>query len=69
MRGQVFTIESKTIFTFGGGTSIDKKTRKEHISWWKEEIPTDEEQAEGKNNLLKYNNTVDYIITLLILKP
>ena len=43
MRGQIFTIEGKTIFTFGGGTSIDKMFRKEHVSWWKEEIPSEEE--------------------------
>ncbi len=63
MRGQVYTIEDKTIFTFGGGTSIDKYRRTEHISWWAEEIPSDEEFKEAKDNLLKYNNKVDYIIT------
>lgn len=63
MRGQVYTIENKTIFTFGGGTSIDKYRRTEHISWWAEEIPSDEEFKEAKDNLLKYNNKVDYIIT------
>ena len=47
MRGQVFNIEGKTIFTFGGGTSIDKYRREEHISWWKEEIPSKEEINEG----------------------
>ncbi len=63
MRGQIFTIENKTIFTFGGGTSIDKMWREEHISWWKEEIPSLDEIDEAKNNLKKYNNKVDYIIT------
>ena len=63
MRGQIFTIENKTIFTFGGGTSIDKMWRKEHISWWKEEIPSFDEIDEAKNNLKKYNNKVDFIIT------
>lgn len=63
MRGQIFTIEGKTIFTFGGGTSIDKMFRKEHVSWWKEEIPSEEEVEEGINNLKKYNNKVDYVIT------
>ena len=33
MRGQVFTIESKTFFTFGGAESIDKDTRAEGESW------------------------------------
>ena len=43
MRGQVFEIDGKTIFTFGGAISIDKVHRKEHISWWKEEMPTIED--------------------------
>ena len=63
MRGQIFTIENKTIFTFGGGTSIDKMWREEHISWWKEEIPSEKEIDEAKKNLKKYNNKVDFIIT------
>lgn len=63
MRGQVFEIEGKTIFTMGGGTSIDKYRRVEHISWWKEEIPNELEVAEAINNLKRYDNKVDYIIT------
>lgn len=63
MRGQIFNIEGHTFFTFGGGTSIDKAYRREHISWWKEEIPNEEEINEAKENLKKYKNEVDYIIT------
>lgn len=63
MRGQVFEIEGKTFFTFGGGTSIDKMFREEGTSWWPQEIPNEEEIAEGMANLKRYNNTVDFIIT------
>lgn len=63
MRGQVFKIEGKTIFTFGGGTSIDKGMRIEGISWWPQELPTYEELDEGFANLKRYGNKVDYIIT------
>lgn len=63
MRGQVFEIEGKTIFTFGGATSIDKFMRREGLSWWKQELPTYEELDEGIANLKKHNNKVDYIIT------
>ncbi len=63
MRGQVFEIEGKTFFTFGGATSLDDYMREEGISWWKQEIPTDEELDEGLNNLKRYNNKVDYVIT------
>ena len=39
MRGQVFEIEGKTFFTFGGATSIDKYLRIEGISWWPRNYP------------------------------
>lgn len=57
MRGQVFYIEGKTFFTFGGATSIDKVYRTEDISWWKEEMPTVKETEEGLRNL-ELNNLV-----------
>lgn len=63
MRGQVFEIEGKTFFTFGGATSIDRDMRREHIGWWKREMPSFEELDEGIANLKRYNNTVDYIVT------
>ena len=63
MRGQIFTIEEKTIFTFGGATSVDKAYRTEHISWWKEEEPSFIEYNEGLENLRNVNNKVDIIIT------
>ena len=63
MRGQVFEIEGKTFFTFGGATSIDKYLRTEGISWWPQEVPSFEELDEGIANLKRYDNTVDYIVT------
>ncbi len=63
MRGQIFEIEGKSIFTFGGATSIDKGWRVEGTSWWKSELPSDSELFEGIKNLERYGNMVDYIIT------
>lgn len=63
MRGQVFNINGKKIFTFGGATSIDKERRTKHISWWSEELPTTAELNEGIDNLEKNNWEVDYVIT------
>jgi len=63
MRGQVFTIENRTFFTMGGGYSIDKFLRKEGVSWWKEEIPSEEEFEEARKNLKAHDFKVDYIIT------
>ena len=87
MRGQVYELEGKKIFTFGGASSHDinggilelddpdfKKKKKEldkgwkpyrinHLSWWKEELPSIEEMEEGRKNLQKNNNKVDFIVT------
>lgn len=63
MRGQIFNIDNKTLFTFGGANSIDKEYRIPKISWWKEEMPTVEEMQEAIENLAKCNNKVDYILT------
>ncbi|EGL17496.1 MULTISPECIES: metallophosphoesterase family protein [unclassified Paenibacillus] len=51
MRGQVFTIENKKFFTFGGAASHDKEYRKEGKSWWKREMPSKDEYEEGLENL------------------
>ena len=87
MRGQVFTIEDKKFFTFGGASSHDisggilepddpdfkikkreldeywKPYRVNHISWWKQELPSESEMKTGKFNLAKHDNKVDYIIS------
>lgn len=63
MRGQVYTIDNKKIFTMGGGTSIDRWRRKEGLSWWPQEIPSDDELNEGIKNLDKHDWKVDYVIT------
>ena len=63
MRGQVFEIEGKRIFTFGGGYSFDRALRKEGYNWWPEEMPTKEEKEEAWKNLAKVDFCVDYIIT------
>lgn len=63
MRGQVFTIDNHTFFTMGGAASVDKDWRTPGISWWPEEMPSDEEYIEANLNLYNYENEVDYIIT------
>lgn len=40
-----------------------KMFRVNGISWWKEELPSEEEMRRGKENLKKHGNQVDYLIT------
>lgn len=91
MRGYIFELCGKKIFTFGGASSHDiqdgildpndfeevsdliktynsltrkgKLVRINHLSWWQEEMPSNEEMEFGKQNLADNENKVDYIIS------
>lgn len=62
-RGQVFNLQGKTFFVMGGGYSIDRYMRKEGYSYWKEEMPNNEEYREATKNLREAGFKVDYIIS------
>lgn len=87
MRGQIFELEGKKIFAFGGASSHDidggilepedpdyKKKKKQldegwlpyrinHLSWWAQELPSEEEKEEGRRNLAANDNKVDFIVS------
>ena len=87
MRGQVYQIDGKKIFTFGGASSHDisggilepddpeyKAKKKEldqgwlpyrinHVSWWEQELPSENEMEEGLKNLSVHANKVDFIVS------
>ncbi len=63
MRGQVFEIAEKKIFTMGGGQTDDVYDLVENENWWRREVPDDEELQSGLDNLEINGNTVDFIIT------
>lgn len=74
-RGYVYEIEGKKIFVMGGARSnINQekynfkgkgkfKKEKKQKSWWKEEIPSEEEFEFGMEQLSKHNYKVDIILT------
>lgn len=63
MRGQVFTLNGITVFTMGGGYSIDMMYRIPGRSWWPEELPSEAEYTEAWKNLKKHDNSVDVIVS------
>jgi hypothetical protein len=63
MRGQVYNIDGKKVFTFGGGESIDRELRVEGTTWWAQELPSLAEMENGVKNLIENNWEVDYIFT------
>lgn len=62
-RGQVLTIDGRRFFVMGGAVSHDKLYRKEHISWWRQELPSEEEMERGISALESVNWNVDYVLT------
>ena len=63
MRGEIYEIEGKRVFAFGGGYSLDKALREPGVSWWPEELPSEEEYENARTHLREANRRVDYIIT------
>ena len=63
MRGQVFEIDGRTFFTFGGAYSIDRWRRERNFTYWDEELPNNDEYHEATQNLEAHGMEVDYILT------
>lgn len=63
LRGERYTIEGESYFTFGGGESSEHAMRQPGTSWWPEEMPSEEEMRHGIETLAAHDNTVDYLIT------
>lgn len=62
-RGEIYNFYGKKIFTFGGAKSVDRATRIENITWFREEVPSWSEMDYAVKNLQKHNNKVDIILT------
>lgn len=61
--GYKYTIENKSFFVFGGADSIDKEHRKDRITWWAEEIPTNGDFMRGMETCETNDFTFDYVLT------
>lgn len=63
MRGEIYTIESKKYFVFGGGEGAERDLRKHTNTWWEDEMPSAEQMQNGISRLEQHDNKVDYILT------
>ena len=63
MRGEIFMIHGLKFLAFGGAYSIDRRYRVLNISWWKEEIPSEEEWENLRQNLRATGSKVDIVLT------
>ncbi len=62
-RGNIYNIQGHKILTIGGAFSVDRNLRIENVNIWSKKEILSNEEKEKINNLMKYENTVDYIIT------
>ena len=63
LRGEVLSLKGKRIFCFGGAFSIDRAYRTLNKSYWKEEVPSEEDYENGNKNLKACDYKEDYVIT------
>lgn len=63
MRGEIYDIDGKKIFCFGGGYSLDRNYRVPGKTWWPQEMPNDEEYKKATKNLEAYDFKIDYVLT------
>ena len=62
-RGEIYNLDGKTFFCFGGAASHDRYLRREGVDWWPEEQPSLEEMSYAVSKLDSVGWNVDYIIT------
>lgn len=62
-RGEIYSIEGISVFVFGGGYSPDRAKKTPGVSWFPQEMPSEDEYCYALKNLEQHGNTVDYIVT------
>lgn len=62
-RGCIYNIDGNEFYCMGGASSHDKEWRKEGVSWWKEELPGQNELLLSENMLDLMHHKVDYVLT------
>ena len=63
MRGEVFELEGIRYFAMGGAYSIDRHLRTPGLSWWPEEVPSEEARAHALETLASVDWNVDVVLT------
>lgn len=63
LRGELYTLEGESYFTFGGGESPTANCGRPAGAWWEEEMPSPAEMRHGLETLMQAGKKVDYILT------
>lgn len=62
-RGEMFEIDGRRLFVFGGGFSSKKLTGSSPVLIWDEEMPNDIDYSTGTTNVQRSKLSVDYVLT------
>jgi hypothetical protein len=62
-RGYIYTLDGRACFVFGGARSLDRHMRTPGKSWWRREIPSEEEFRRGLDTLERAGWRADWILT------
>lgn len=63
LRGECYTIGGHSMLCMGGGESEDLIDREEGRTWWRQELPSEEEMQHCRDTLSAHGGRVDYILT------
>ena len=63
LRGQIYTVEGRTFFTFGGGESESPEWRRQAQTVWPDASPSEQEMLRGLHCLRDAGATDDYVLT------
>lgn len=63
LRGEIYTVEGKRCFAFGGGESEPLELRRQSNTAWEECIPDEAQMRNGMEKLQQADFSVDYIFT------
>ncbi len=62
-RGELYTIEDRTVFAMGGGESSDADERQEGVNWWRAELPSLAEIESARQTIAAAKDGVDIVVT------
>ena len=62
-RGHFYNIEEKSFLVLGGAESQDKERRKLNVSFWKQELMSDQEEYDCLKRIEEHGSKVDYILS------
>ena len=62
-RGHFYNIEGKSFLVLGGAESQDKEFRKLNVSYWEQELMSDEEEISCLKRIEEHGTQVDYILS------